>query len=214
MDYDYGSARQLSSGALQILNKYEISENKRNIYVNFILQIYKCVPLLPSDYFSCSLFDKENICNKFILKYDQADGKPYIGDIILVTKINVSILSNRENKLFICEEIKLLEKGKKFLINPKNLINISSKLKIDNKNQNNNNIPLNSKKERKVEFQKLPKQEEKFLEISSKNSSKKEISNIGSSPISVSYSSYTSDKINSDSNININIENNKKENGK
>ena len=212
MDYDYGSARQLSSGALQILNKYEISENKRNIYVNFILQIYKCVPLLPSDYFSCSLFDKENICNKFILKYDQADGKPYIGDIILVTKINVSILSNRENKLFICEEIKLLEKGKKFLINPKNLINISSKLKIDNKNQNNNNIPLNSKKERKVEFQKLPKQEEKFLEISSKNSSKKEISNIGNSPISVSYSSYTNDKINSDSNININIENNKKEN--
>ena len=33
MDYDYGSARQLSSGALQILNKYEISENKRNIYM-------------------------------------------------------------------------------------------------------------------------------------------------------------------------------------
>ena len=43
------------------------------------------MPLLPSDLFSCSLFDKENICNKFILKYDQADGKPYIGDIILVT---------------------------------------------------------------------------------------------------------------------------------
>ena len=212
MDYNYGSARQLSSRALEFLNAYKISENNRNIYVNFIFQIYNCVPLLPSDLFSCSLFDKENICNKFILKYDQADGKPYAGDIILVTRINVSILSNRENKLFICEEIKLLEKGKKFLINPKNLKSISSKLKIDSKNQHNNNIPLNSKKEKKVEFQNIPKKEEKFIEIGSKNSYKKEISNIGNISISVSSSSHTSDKINSDSSLNFtNNNNNKKE---
>ena len=205
MDYDYGSARQLSSGALQFLNSYKIAENKRNIYVNFILQIYNCVPLLPSDLFSCSLFDKENICNKFILKYDKEDGKPYTGDIISVTKINVSILSNRENKLFICEEIKLLEKGKKFLINPKNLISISSKLKIENKNTN---IPLNSKKEKKVEFQKESSTEEKFVEINSNNSHKKEISNIGNISISVSSNSHSSDKTNSNNNINIDNTNN------
>ena len=211
MDYDYGSARQLSSGALQFLNSYKIAENKRNIYVNFILQIYNCVPLLPSDLFSCSLFDKENICNKFILKYDKEDGKPYTGDIISVTKINVSILSNRENKLFICEEIKLLEKGKKFLINPKNLISISSKLKIENKN---NNIPLNSKKEKKAEFQKESTTEEKFVEINSKNSHKKEISNIGNISISVSSNSHSSDKTNSNNNINIDNNNNNNDNKK
>jgi hypothetical protein len=156
MDYNYGSARQLSSGALRFLNTYAISDNNRNIYVNFILQIYKCIPLLPSDLFSCSLFDKENICNKFILKYEE--GKPYVGDIISITKINVSLLSDRKSKLFICEEIKLLEKGKNFLINPKNLLDISSKIKLESKN---NIIPSNSTKGKKILIQRIAKEKKK-----------------------------------------------------
>ncbi len=181
MDYNYGSARQLSSGALRFLNTYAISDNNRNIYVNFILQIYKCIPLLPSDLFSCSLFDKENICNKFILKYEE--GKPYVGDIISITKINVSLLSDRKSKLFICEEIKLLEKGKNFLINPKNLIDISSKIKLESKN---NFIPSNSTKEKKNSHSKNSKrEEEKFLEFNSNNSYQKEISNIDNVSLSI-----------------------------
>ena len=116
MIYECGSGRQLTSGALQLLNSYKFKEDKRSIYVNFILQIYNCVPLLYSDYFSCCLFDKESICNTFILKYNEYDGKPFPGDIISVTKINISILNDGKHKLYTCEETKLLEKNKKFLI--------------------------------------------------------------------------------------------------
>ena len=137
MNYQYGADRQLTSGALQFLETYKITENKRNIYVNFILQIYKCVPLLHTDYYSCSLFDKESICNTFILKYNKSEGKPYVGDIISVTKINISILSDGEHRLYTCEETKLLEKGKKFLINPSKLNSISSKYKLDNSKSKN-----------------------------------------------------------------------------
>ena len=203
MDYNYGSARQLSSGALRFLNTYAISDNNRNIYVNFILQIYKCIPLLPSDLFSCSLFDKENICNKFILKYEE--GKPYVGDIISITKINVSLLSDRKSKLFICEEIKLLEKGKNFLINPKNLIDISSKIKLESKN---NFIPSNSTKEKKNSHSKNSKrEEEKFLEFNSNNSYQKEISNIDNVSLSIMNSNFLSDKTNSNK-INIDTKKN------
>ena len=147
MNYDCGSDRQLSSGALQFLSSFEISEKKRNIYVNFILQIYNCVPLLHSEYFSCSLFDKENICNTFILKYNKSEGRPYPGDIISVTKINVSILSDGEHRLYTCEETKLLEKNKKFLINPKKLKSISSKQKLVNKDIIKNSSKKNKLKE-------------------------------------------------------------------
>ena len=152
MQIEYGDRRKLSHGAIKYLNNYNIVENKRTLYVNFILQIYKCVSLLHIDYYSCSLFDDECICNTFILKYSIIEGRPYEGDIISITKINLNILSDGEHKLFCCEETKLLEKSAKFLINPTNLINITSKSKkiiIDKKedekiNKENNNINNNN----------------------------------------------------------------------
>ena len=138
MEIDYGDSRKLSHGAIKYLNNYKIVENKSVLYVNFILQIYKCVSLLHTDYFSCSLFDAECICNTFILKYNINEGRPYEGDIISITKINLNILNDGQHKLFCCEETKLLEKSAKFLINPAKLINISSKTKesiINNKDQ-------------------------------------------------------------------------------
>ena len=162
MNYDCGSERQLSTGALQFLSEFKISEKKRIIYVNFILQIYQCVPLLHSEYFSCSLFDKENICNAFILKYNKSEGRPYSGDIISVTKIIVSTLNNGENRLYNCEETKLLEKNKKFLINPKILKNISSKQKLENKD----NIKNSSKKNKLEEIkEKEENKEESQIDI-------------------------------------------------
>ena len=91
--------------------------------------------MLYSDYFSCCLFDKESICNTFILKYNEYDGKPFPGDIISVTKINISILNDGKHKLYTCEETKLLEKNKKFLLNPKTLKSISSKIKFESKDK-------------------------------------------------------------------------------
>lgn len=163
MNYDYGSARQLSSGALRALESYKISESKRNIYVNFILQIYNCVSLLHSDYYSCCLFDKENICNTFILKYNNSEGYPFPGDIISVTKINVSILSDGEHKLFICEETKLLEKNKKFLISPKKLKSISSKFKLEN------NLKTNSSRKKNIKEIKGKKQTKEKKQLKDKN---------------------------------------------
>ena len=147
MEMKYGTNRELSHGAINIINNYECKDNNSKLFCNFILQIYNCVPLLNRDQFSCSLFDDEYICNKFILKYSINEGRPYKGDIILITKININIL-NDGNKLFCCEENKLLEKSAKFLINPDNLNYISSKQKaffIDKKENNikENNIYIN-----------------------------------------------------------------------
>ena len=169
MNYEFGSERQLSSGALQFLDSFKLQDNKRNIYVNFIFQIYNCVQLIHNDYYSCCLFDKENICNTFILKYNEYDGRPFPGDIIFVTKINISILIDGKHKLYICEEVKLLEKNKKFLINPKTLKSISSKIKFDNKNNNfssKKNIPEETKKiEEKMEEINFSQNEAFFEEL-------------------------------------------------
>ena len=151
MNYDYGSERQLTSGALKYLDLYAIQEDRRTIYVNFILQIYKSTPILHNDYYSCSLFDKENICDFFILRYTKMEGIPCRGDIISVTKININILGDGEHRLFICEENKLLEKSKEFKINIEKLKSISSKIKFYNINNINtakkNNIEEIKEKE-------------------------------------------------------------------
>ena len=120
------------------------------------------------DYFSCSLFDKENICDTFVVKYNQSEGKPLKGDIISVTKINVSLLSDGEHRLFICEETKLLEKGKKFLVSPKKLKSISSKLKLDNKE---NIYSTKKKKLDEIKNKEIIKEESKEESISSNSKS-------------------------------------------
>ena len=114
MNYEYGPKHQLTRGSIQFLNSYKFEDSKKNLFVNFTFQIYDSTPLINSNLFSCCLFDKNNISNNFILKYKENEGKPFKGDIISVTKINISVLI--DHKLFICEEVNLLEKNKKFLI--------------------------------------------------------------------------------------------------
>ena len=154
MEMKYGRNRELSHGAISILNNYECKDNNSKLFCNFILQIYNCVPLLNRDQFSCSLFDDEYICNKFILKYNINEGRPYKGDIIIITKININIL-NDGNKLFCCEENKLLEKSAQFLINPDNLNYISSQQKASFIDKKENNV-----KENKIYINEINKGEE------------------------------------------------------
>ena len=148
MEIEYGDSRRLSHGVIKYLNNYKVNENKRILYVNFILQIYQCVPLLNTNYYSCSLFDDESICKSFIIKYNSNEGRPYEGDIISITKIIINILNEKESRIYCCEETKLLEKSAKFLIDPNNLINITSKKKtnIENKTEENSNKNENNKK--------------------------------------------------------------------
>ena len=134
MDIYISSKRKLSHNKLQNLIKYDFKENQKEYFVNLILQIYDCVPILNEEYFSCSLFDDECICKKFIIKSAQ-NGRPYKGDIVSITKIKINILDDG-NLLYYCDEIKILEKGANFLINLNDLKNISSKLK-DTKKRNN-----------------------------------------------------------------------------
>ena len=125
----FGNCRKLSHGAINELSKCDISENKKIFFVNYILQIAKCHPLISVNYYNCTLFDDEYICNEFILGYNKTEGIPYAGDIISITKIIINTLPDGEHRLFFCEEVKLLEKNAKFLINPNNLKIISSKSK-------------------------------------------------------------------------------------
>ena len=150
----YGNCRTLTHGALKELNNCDIASNKKIFFVNYILQIEECHPLFTANYYNCKIFDDECICNAFILGYNEYEGRPYKGDIISVTKIIINTLPDGEHRLFFCEEVKLLEKGAKFLINPKNLEIISSKSRKiilnnnqefikENKNNNNENKELN-----------------------------------------------------------------------
>ena len=139
MEIEYGDSRRLSHGVIKYLNNYKVNENKRALYVNFILQIYQCVPLLNTNYYSCSLFDDESICKAFIIKYNSNEGRPYQGDIISITKIIINILNEKDNRIYCCEETKLLEKSAKFLIDPNSLINITSKKKKKKKKKKRKN---------------------------------------------------------------------------
>ena len=147
MDIQINNNRKLSHGALKILNDFSIKEDKRIIYTNFILQILKCFPLENNhNIFSCEIFDDEYLCQNFIISYNINEGRPYNGDIVSITKIIINILPNKGNILYCCEEIKLLEKSAKYLINPNNLKIISnkSKKKIINMPQENKNTKINS----------------------------------------------------------------------
>ena len=141
---EINSKRKLSHNSLEHLINYDFKENQKEYFVNIILQLYKCVPILNREYFSCSLFDDEYICNKFIIKCNKNE-IPYPGDILCITKIKINILDD-ENLFYFCEEIEILEKGAKFLINPDNLKNISSKQKKFKLKNNENIIPEKKEK--------------------------------------------------------------------
>ena len=176
MYIEYGDSRRLSHGVIKYLNNYKVNENKRALYVNFILQIYQCVPLLNTNYYSCSLFDDESICKAFIIKYNSNEGRPYQGDIISITKIIINILNEKDNRIYCCEETKLLEKSAKFLIDPNSLINITSKKKerIQSKNEENlNKNESNKKMIKDVEDKNI--KEEKVKNNKNNNKTNKEI---------------------------------------
>ena len=178
MYIEYGDSRRLSHGVIKYLNNYKVNENKRILYVNFILQIYQCVPLLNTNYYSCSLFDDESICKAFIIKYNSNEGRPYEGDIISITKIIINILNEKESRIYCCEETKLLEKSAKFLIDPNNLINITSKKKsnIQNKTEENSNKNESNKKffkDKNIEDKNI--KEEKVKNIKINNNINKEM---------------------------------------
>ena len=154
MDKQLGQRRRLSHRALKILNNYNVNDNNRIFYANYILQIYESFPILNTVLFSCTLFDDECICNSFILH--DYESRPYVGDIIMVTKIIINILAN-EQRLYICQEFKFLEKSAKFILNPKNLIKISSKPKqfisLGNEAINNRKNKDESEEKRKIIFE-------------------------------------------------------------
>jgi len=170
MEIEYGDSRRLSHGVIKYLNNYKVNENKRTLYVNFILQVYQCVPLLNTNYYSCSLFDDESICKSFIIKYNSNEGRPYEGDIISITKIIINILNEKDSRIYCCEETKLLEKSAKFLIEPNSLINITSKKKVSKNEENMNKNKSNKKMNKDIE----DKKEEKVKVINNKEI-KKEI---------------------------------------
>ena len=176
MEIEYGDSRRLSHGVIKYLNNYKVNENKRALYVNFILQVYQCVPLLNTNYYSCSLFDDESICKAFIVKYNSNEGRPYEGDIISITKIIINILNEKDNRIYCCEETKLLEKSAKYLVDPNNLINIASKKKeiIQSKNKENLDKNENNKKIIKDKEDKNIK-EEKIKNIKNNNNTHKEM---------------------------------------
>ena len=151
----FNSKRNLSHGALKTLSDFSLKEEKRVFYANFILQILKCFPLENNpNLFSCELFDDEYLCPNFIISYNINEGRPYKGDIISITKIIIVFLPYKGNILFCCEEIKLLEKGAKYLINPENLKIISNKSKkniLNNSQDSKDKINNTLKKENKID---------------------------------------------------------------
>ena len=145
---------QLSDGALKYLYNHKINGVKESIDVKFTFQIFSCVNIF-KNYYSCTLLDSQSKSKNFILYYEEYMGRPNIGDIIIIRKINKNILKDGEHFIYLCKEIQTVGKSAQPLINADNLINMPTKIKkkeeiiknnfknyflnISNSNNNNDN---------------------------------------------------------------------------
>ena len=168
---------KLSHAAIKSLNTYNIKGNKELISVNFIFQIYQCYKLSHLDYYSSTLFDDENICNNFILKYNKNNEMPIKGDIISISKIEIIILPDQKHLLYKCKDINILQKNSKFLIDPDSLIRASTVKKSLNI-KFIDNINNKSQKEKFLDIKEKEEEKEIFLDIKEKKEEKKEINKI------------------------------------
>ena len=135
---------KLSHEAIKSLYIYALKNFKKITNINYIFQIYDCFPLHKyKDYYSCTLFDDTNISSNFILKYEMEDGKPYIGDIISTSNVNVTNFGDKEQIIYVCKGIKVIKRNSNFLFDPKHLENISMKIKNKKSDKDNNNIENN-----------------------------------------------------------------------
>ena len=135
---------QLSHGAIKFLNgKCKVVNDKTTLDVDYIFQIFNIYMFTENNKeysYSCALFDDENICNNFVLKYNIKDRKLYKKDIISISKITIKFLPDKEHFLYICSGIKLLKKSPYFLFDPTNLIKLSTKIKNSSEKDGKNDI--------------------------------------------------------------------------
>ena len=125
---------QLSKGAIKYLQNLNHSQN--SIIVDFIFQIYECIPLSLCNLYRCSVFDDECFCDAFLLKYNEKQGRPRDSDIIKVSVISKIYFPNKEICMYICEEVKLLHRMIEFVKNFDALEKVSVK-KIEKENSTN-----------------------------------------------------------------------------
>ncbi len=122
---------ELSHGSIKDLYNTILKGQKTIKKTNYILQIYKCSKHFNIDYYSCSLFDSENISNNFILEaYKLKNGgkkRPSVGDIIKIRQVKIIILNDNEHLLYLCKKIKVLKINENFVLNPSNLLHKSTK---------------------------------------------------------------------------------------
>ena len=121
---------QLSKGAIKYLQELDHCQN--SITVDFNFQIYECIPLALCNLYRCSVFDDECFCDAFLLKYDEKDGRPRDSDIIKVSIISKIYFPNKEICMYICEEVKLLNRIIGFLKNFESLEKVSVKVQTSN----------------------------------------------------------------------------------
>ena len=125
---------QLSEGAINFLDNQIIKNGEsKTIEVKFTFQIIHAIKKL-SDWYCCSLLDRNSKYGGFCVKYANQYGEPKKGDIIQTNKIQIIKLPNKDTKLYFCTDVKKLNESKKMIIDPKNLVSISKKKSISKKN--------------------------------------------------------------------------------
>ena len=99
----------LSKDAINFLNNINIEDIEGEIIEkNFLFKINYIIITRIENWFGCSLSDQESKFDGFYIKYQ--NGEPKKGDIILINKIQIFKLPNRNENLYFCEGVKKIEK--------------------------------------------------------------------------------------------------------
>ena len=181
MNQHYQHYRNLSKGAIIYLNNIDVMNNSQILNEKFIFQIIKCVPFINLNFSNCSIFDGENIANNYIIPNNIKEGRLYEGDIVLITKTIINKLDEGGKKLFIFDNIIILEKNAELPININefNYISSKSKKKIMDKGQVDiiNNKIYQEEKNKIIDNNLLERENEDIIMKDNNNKQKKIIEN-------------------------------------
>ena len=129
---------QLSEGAINFLDNQILKNGESKVLeASFTFQIIHAIKNI-SNWYCCSLLDRNSKFGGFCIKYENQYGEPKKGDIIQTNKIQIIKLPNRETNLYFCTDVKKVNQSKKMIIDPKKLDSVSKKRSSSKKNPNLN----------------------------------------------------------------------------
>ena len=126
----------LSKDAINFLNNINIEDIEgEKVEINFLFKINYIIIKRIENWFRCSLSDQESKFDGFYIKYQ--NGEPKKGDIILINRIQIFKLPNRNENLYFCEDVKRIEEENELKIYQKEIEKNNYEKALSKDNSNN-----------------------------------------------------------------------------